>query len=80
MWLVKVINALSSQGWAFVLIVFGLSSFAMACFCHPQDVRSTLMNTGTGMVAAGIAMFQHQTKADPADKSAAVDPGQPPAK
>jgi hypothetical protein len=62
MWLVRVLNDLSSQGWAFVLIILGMSTFSMACHCLAQDVRAALMTSATGMIAAGIAMFQHQTK------------------
>jgi hypothetical protein len=62
MWLVRVLNGLSSQSWAFVLIVLGMSTFGMGCRCEAQDVRAALMTSATGMIAAGIAMFQHQPK------------------
>lgn len=59
---VKAINEISSQLWAAALLVLGVAAFGLAAVCHPQDVRAALMSSATGMVAAGIAMFQHQPK------------------
>ena len=62
MGLVNGLNASSSQVWAVVLILLGIAAFGIACVCHPADVRSALMSSGTGMIGGGIAMFQHQQK------------------
>lgn len=62
MWLAKVLNSLSSQAWAFTLVLLGIAGFGISCVCHVQDVRTTVMNASTGLVAAGVAMFQHQSK------------------
>lgn len=62
MGLVESLNAISSQVWAVVLILMGIATFGMACFCGPADVRAALMSSGTGMIGGGIAMFQHQPK------------------
>jgi hypothetical protein len=60
--LVNGLNAISSQVWAVVLILLGITTFGMACICSPADVRAALMSSGTGMIGGGIAMFQHQPK------------------
>lgn len=62
MGLVNGLNAISSQVWAVVLVLLGIATFGMACLCGPADVRAALMNSGTGMIGGGIAMFQHQPK------------------
>lgn len=59
---VSALNAISSQIWAVVLILLGISAFLIACFCHAADVRAALMSSGTGMIGGGIAMLQHQPK------------------
>ncbi|HET9088254.1 MAG TPA: hypothetical protein VFN53_12090 [Acidobacteriaceae bacterium] len=63
--LVNALNAISSQIWAVVLILLGMGTFAMACGCHAGDIRAAFMSSGTGMIGGGIAMFQHQPKAQP---------------
>ncbi len=60
--LVNGLNAISSQVWAVVLILLGISAFGMACTCSVPDVRAALTSSGTGMIGGGIAMFQHQPK------------------
>ncbi|MHB1937435.1 MAG: hypothetical protein ACYCOR_12730 [Acidobacteriaceae bacterium] len=62
--LVNGLNEISSQIWAVVLIVLGISVFGVACVCRPADVRAALISSGTGMIGAGIAMFQHQPKSE----------------
>jgi hypothetical protein len=62
MGLVNSLNAISSQVWAVVLILLGITTFGMACLCSAADVRAALMGSGTGMIGGGIAMFQHQPK------------------
>ena len=59
---VNSVNAINSQVWAAVLIMFGIATFGMACVCSPADVRAALMSSGTGMIGGGIAMFQHQPR------------------
>ena len=67
------LNAISSQVWAVVLILLGMTAFGMACTCSTADVRSALMSSGTGMIGGGIAMLQHQEKiADLSDPSSTV--------
>lgn len=60
--MIEKLNNASSQIWSAFLILCGLGAFGIACVCHPADVRSALMSSGTGMIGGGIAMFQHQEK------------------
>ncbi|MHB8302240.1 MAG: hypothetical protein ACYDC6_05305 [Acidobacteriaceae bacterium] len=62
--LVDALNSLSSQVWAVILILLGMGAFAMACGCSAGDIRAALMSSATGMIGGGIAMFQHQPKAE----------------
>ncbi len=66
---VHALNNVSSQVWAFVLILLGIGTFGMACICHISDVRAALMSSATGMIGGGIAMFQHQPKPQPEVRS-----------
>lgn len=60
--IVSALNAVSSQVWAVVLIVLGVSVFIVARMCDVAEVRSAMLSSGTGMIGGGIAMFQHQPK------------------
>jgi len=60
--LVSGLNGISSQVWAVVLILLGIGVFGIACGCHIENVQAALLSSGTGMIGAGIAMFQHQPK------------------
>jgi len=66
---VYAINNVSSQVWAFVLVMLGIGTFGMACVCHASDVRAALMSSATGMIGGGIAMFQHQPKTEAESQS-----------
>lgn len=85
--LVTAFNALSSQAWAFALVILGMATFWMACKCAQSDIRAALMTSGTGMIGGGIAMFQHSSgkpaETEPAPTSAPTaapsTPAQPPA-
>lgn len=59
---INALNAVSSQVWAAILILLGITTFGMACVCQAPDVRTALMSSATGMIGGGIAMFQHQPK------------------
>lgn len=72
--IVTAVNALSSQAWAFTLVILGMGTFGMACVCTSSDVRAALMSSGTGMIGGGIAMFSHSTGNTP---QAGSDPKAP---
>ena len=62
---IKAFNSMSSQVWAFVLILLGLVGMVAACLCHESTLAVTaLLTTGGNMVVGGIALFQHQSGAD----------------
>lgn len=77
--MIKSLNSASSQVWAFMLVVLGISALTLACYCHGNSTAmATLLTTGGNMVVGGIAMFQHQpASAKQSDPPAAVDPVQP---
>lgn len=78
--MIKSLNSASSQVWAFLLVLLGISSLVATCFCHGNaTAMATLLTTGGNMVVGGIAMFQHQPASQQQQNPPpAVDPIAPP--
>lgn len=74
--MIKSLNSASSQVWAFILVVLGIASLVIACFCHSgSPAVAVLLTNGGTMIGGGIGMFQHQTASEKqTNPPPAIDP------
>lgn len=73
--LVKALNAVSSQVWAVILMIFGVLTLCLANYGHTGQVVSALLGAGGSMVGGALILFQHQTKMPTGNEpNPAIDP------
>lgn len=56
---------MSSFNQSVILVILGIACVSIACFCHMNDVRETLLTIGGGLVGAGMRHIGDPLPKDP---------------